>query len=239
MVDRPGCGLSDPLPRPLRDVDDFHRFADEVVADVLDALELERATVVATSFGGCLAVRSAATHPQRFAGMVELGYCFGAPMATVPFPMRVAAVPVLGRLMASVPPPRAAMGPLLRQIGLGGALAAGRISPEFVEWFLTLLRHTDTLGNEVAANPPLITPIRGLNPAVELEPELLARVPGPVAVVWGDDDPLGGVATARDFAACLSGAELTVVAGAGHAPWIDEPELAADAVRRTVAAATS
>ena len=44
LVDRPGAGLSTPLPKPL-DRETAPRFADRFAVDVLDALEIERAEV--------------------------------------------------------------------------------------------------------------------------------------------------------------------------------------------------
>ena len=55
LVDRPGAGLSTPLPQPL-DRETAPQFADRFAVDVLDALEIERADVVASSFGGYLAL---------------------------------------------------------------------------------------------------------------------------------------------------------------------------------------
>jgi pimeloyl-ACP methyl ester carboxylesterase len=44
---------------------------------------------------------------------------------------------------------------------------------------------------------------------------------------WGEDDPNGGAETAKRFVDRLPHATLELVADAGHAPWIDEPERAA------------
>ena len=52
VLDRPGCGLSDPLATRLADVEQLGAFGESLVVDVLDAMELDRAHVVATSFGG-------------------------------------------------------------------------------------------------------------------------------------------------------------------------------------------
>jgi len=46
-------------------IDGFRRFADGFVPGVLDALEIDRADVVATSMGGLIAIRSAIAHPER------------------------------------------------------------------------------------------------------------------------------------------------------------------------------
>ena len=64
IVDRPGCGLSEPLNTTFDDIARFEAFADGFVADILDSLELDRAGVVTTSFGSYLGLRSAAAHLQ-------------------------------------------------------------------------------------------------------------------------------------------------------------------------------
>ena len=93
VIDRPGCGLSPPLPARFGDVDALEAFADAFIVDVLDALGVESASVVATSFGGYIALRSAAAHPTRIGPVIELGWPVGAPIAHIPAMMRIAAIP--------------------------------------------------------------------------------------------------------------------------------------------------
>jgi 2-hydroxy-6-oxonona-2,4-dienedioate hydrolase len=69
LVDRPGTGLSAPYPITAANL---ARIGAAFVADVLDGLGIDRAHVVASSFGGHLALRSAAATPQRFARMVQM-----------------------------------------------------------------------------------------------------------------------------------------------------------------------
>jgi pimeloyl-ACP methyl ester carboxylesterase len=63
---------------------------------------------------------------------------------------------------------------------LRGALESGRFTPEMFDWFLSLLRDTPSLRNELRSTPRAITPISGISPAMLLAPELLARVTMPV-----------------------------------------------------------
>ena len=80
-LDRPGCGLSEPIAAgPLRDMNAVEAYADTLVRDVLDALDLPRAHVVATSYGGYFAFRGAAAHPDRIRRVVEFSWPMGAPM---------------------------------------------------------------------------------------------------------------------------------------------------------------
>ena len=91
-----------------------------------------------------------------------------------------------------------------------------------VDWFVSLLRDTDTMKNDLRSSPRVITPLRGLNERMLLSDDLLARVAMPVLFLWGDEDPNGGESVARAFVSRLPDAQLEVIAHAGHAPWIDE-----------------
>ncbi len=196
-------------------------FGDAFVAGVLDALGIERCHVVATSLGGHFGIRSVAAAPQRVDRFVLIGWPAGAPMKATPFPLRVAQRPSLGKLMASMPVPRPVVRMLLKQIGLGNALATGGFTPEALTWFQSLLRDTNTMRNEIASLPPLTT-LRGTNLAMLHRDDVLARVTAATLVRWGSDDPMGGADIARDLTARMPNAQLEWMEGAGHAPWMDD-----------------
>src|SRR4051812_6793644 len=50
-------------------------------------------------------------------------------------------------------------------------------------------------------------------------------------IVVGDRDALTGAAVAEQFASMIPRAEVAVLAGAGHFPWVDEPESFSSSVR--------
>ena len=224
VLDRPGCGLSDPLPSRFESVGELVDFAGNFVPAVLDALEIRRASVVSTSFGGFFALHSAAAHPERFDRLLHFAWTFGAPIEKFPPVMRLASARLLNHLLLSVPPSTGLVKSIIRQIGLGDALDAGRISDEFLAWFQSMMRDTDTLRNELRTNPRLGTPIRGLKRDVLFTDEVLGSIGVPTKFAWGTADPFGGAETARAFAARTPGAELELLDGMGHAPWIDDPE---------------
>lgn len=67
----------------------------------------------------------------------------------------------------------------------------------------------------------------------------LSAVTAPVLVVGGERDALTGLEAVHLVAGCFEGARTSVVPGAGHFPWVDEPEAFRDVVSgflRTVAA---
>jgi pimeloyl-ACP methyl ester carboxylesterase len=223
LVDRPGCGLSDPIVGgPLRDLDSVERYADRLLGELLDALELDTAAVGATSYGGFFAFRGAAAAPARVSKLIEYSWLIGAPSTGAPFTARLAAVPGVRSLMTRVPMTRGMVKGALRQFGLGRAIDSGAFDYRMLDWAYALLRHTDTLANDVRSSPDVFTPIRGQNLRLLLTDDLLSALTMPVLFLWGEDDPNGGATVARTFVPRLPNAELVVVAGAEHAPWLDD-----------------
>lgn len=235
VLDRPGCGLSDPIDTVFRDPDHLAAFAEDVVLDVLDGLGLDRTHLVATSYGGFFALRTAAAHPERVGRMVEFGWTLGAPMAQLPPIMRLASLPGLRRVLNAVPPTRGAVRALFGQIGLRQAVAAGRVTDEMIDWYHALLRDTDTVRTELAATVRLLSPFGGLDDGLTLGPDLLGRITAPTAFLWGDGDPFGGAEVARDLVAQMPTAELELLPGAGHAVWMDDADHVATATRTFLA----
>ncbi len=229
LIDRPGCGLSPRLPENLPDRPALAAFADSLVVDVLDALDLAKSHVVGTSFGGYFALRAAAAHPDRITSLIELGWTFGAPIESTPLVMRVAMQPSLGRLMTRMKPNERIVRSLLKQIGLRRAVETGRFGDVEIAWFLSLLRDTDTMRNEIDTSPRVVT-MRGFNAETILPASLLAQVIMPAFFLWGGEDPMGGPTVARQIVRQLPNAELELMPEAGHAPWIDDPDYVASRI---------
>lgn len=232
LVDRPGCGLSDPIVGgPLPDLASVQHHADRFLGELLDGLDLESTAVGATSYGGFFAFRGAAAVPRRVDRLVQYSWLVGAPSGHAPLDARLAALPGGRRLMARIPMTRSMVQTALRRFGLGRAIDRGTFDDTMLDWAHALLRHTDTLANDTRSSPEVFTPIRGQNERVLLTDELLARLTMPVLLVWGEDDPNGGAEVARAFAPRLPDAELVVVPGAEHAPWLDDLVLCAERTR--------
>ena len=229
VLDRPGTGLSDPLDMPLTP-DTLPGVGDSLLVDVLDALELESAHLVATSFGGYFALRAAAAHPDRIGRMVQFSWPVGAPISRVPMIMRMSAVPLAGRLVALLPPSEWMIRMGFRQIGHAESLESGRISQEIIDWFLALQCHTDTTRQESRLTRGLLSFRHGLDDRILLSDQFLSTIRTPTRFIWGELDPFGGAATARRLVDCMPNAEFEIFEGAGHAPWLDDVERATKSV---------
>lgn len=230
VVDRPGCGLSPTSPEQLDDIASLRAYANGFVGRVLDGLEIDRAHVVGTSFGGFLTLHSAAAAPERVDRMALFGWSVGAPTRRMPLVMRLASVPAFARVTTRMPVNERLVRPLMKRIGVADP------SDDVVACFTALLRHTPTMRNEVDAGPRIMS-LRGMNSSILIPQETLRRIQSPTLFVWGTADPFGGADIARSFTAHLPNATLELVDGAGHAPWIDEPDMSAAALKSFLLAA--
>lgn len=225
LLDRPGTGLSEPLSDPL-DAESLPRLADTLVVDVLDALGLPSAHVVGNSYGGFIAFRSAAAHPDRIDRVVQFSWPVGAATDRLPIFMRLAGIPGLSRLSVALPPSERMVRFLFGSMGHGPSLSAGRLEND-VEAYLGLLRYTDTMRNELSPARVFVSPLRGLDRFL-LPDDTMRAITAPVYLLWGEKDPFGGETAARRLHALLPNAELELMPGAGHAPWLDDVEHCAD-----------
>ena len=146
----------------------------------------------------------------------------GAPSEGAPLAARIGGIPGLQSVVTRMPMTREMVKRALRQFGLGRAIDSGAMDDVMLDWAHALLRHTDTLANDVRSSPKVFTPIRGQNVQLHLGDDVLAKLTMPVLFLWGEDDPNGGAAIARAFAPRLPNAELVIVPGAEHAPWLDD-----------------
>ncbi len=234
LVDRPGTGLSEPAAvRP----DTFTGFAARFVGDVLDGLDLDDAHVVASSFGGHVALRSASAEPHRFRRMVQMACPALVPGDRMPPFMRLMRYGPVRRILGMLPPSERANRSIFRQIGHGTSLDAGRIPQVFFDWYLGLARHTDTMRNDGDMIGWLLRP--DAVSRFRLTEELLATVKPPTRFIWGADDAFGGEDVARTVVAAMPDAELIMLPDAGHLPWLDLPRRAGELTSEFLRGGTS
>lgn len=221
LVDRPGCGLSDPIPNgPLTSAAEFKRFAEDLTPTILDGLELDAAHLACTSMGGFFGFRAAIAHPHRVTKLVEYSWAMGTPMAKVPMMMRLASPKLLKTMMVRMPVNASAVKMMLKQVGMKRAVESGTFDDDMLAWFVAIMNHTGTFKSETDNNT--FISLKGQNPEFLFTDEDLQRVHMPVLLLWGDEDSNGGKPEAEKFAARLPNATLEIVEKAGHAPWIDE-----------------
>jgi pimeloyl-ACP methyl ester carboxylesterase len=219
LVDRPGTGLSG----DYAETGDIYHYARRFVPELLDQLGLDRVHVVASSFGSFVALVSAAATPGRFDRMVQMACPAFAPGWSTPSFMKVMAIAPLRWLIGKLPPTERASNSILRQIGHGASLDAGRMPQEVTDWYLEMQRHTNTMSNEMAMIAAGVT-LRGFRPELTMPDDLLRGITTPTLFIWGEDDGFGGREVAERVVGLMQNAELRMLADSGHLPWIDFPD---------------
>ena len=234
VVDRPGTGLSSPV--PMRDIG-LPTFGDHFLGELLDGLGIESAHVVASSLGGYMVLRSAAASGSasgRVRRMVQMGAPAFTPGMTVPGFMRLMAIDPIRWILTALPPSRRAAASILKQMGHGDSLAAGRIGDELFDWDESLSRDTDTMRND-GQIIGMAGGWRGFDRSLTLSDQLLRTIAAPTLLLWGDQDPFGSVAVGERLAGLLPNATLQVRARSGHLPWLDDDRGLADETRHVPA----
>ena len=229
LVDRPGCGLSDP--DSFRS-GDFREYAVGFVGDVLDALGLDAAHLVGASGGGIWATWYALAQPERVRGLVMLGSVPTLPGSRVPPPMRLAVTPGVGELVGRAVKPGRRM--LLKMMASMGEAKTIVRHPDLLDSLVAGARDPVATQANLAELRALISP-RGIRTSMRLNREDLRRLAVPTLMIWGDRDPVVPLAQARALVAEIPRARLEVLP-AGHVPQLGNPDRVAALLEEFVAA---
>ena len=173
--------------------------------------------------GGLWCFWLALDRPERVRAVVQ----FGCPAFILDTSPRLHLLIKIRRmLMRRRPSPELARRILQR---VAGRAAVDAAPPELLEAVAALEAMSD---HRIAALSllELALRLRRQVPKLRLGEEELAALTQPVLFVWGEHDAFGDPAWGRRACALLANARMEEVAGGGHLPWLDDPELSAEAV---------
>lgn len=226
LVDRPGCGLS-PAPPVVPDAAALPRYLEDLSVDVLDALGLDRASLIGSSLGGYQALRASLAHGERIESVVLAG-CppFLSGWNQISF-FRLLRTPLLWRLMLAAPVTDASVRMGLRQMGETKPLKDQSIPAPMLDWVAAWQRDTATMRNDASMIRACGTFLGGFDPSLDLTSDELADVGAPCLALVGADDPIG---SPEFVAARMPDATVIELAGVGHLPWLAEPVRVADEI---------
>lgn len=185
--------------------------ADDLAA-LLDAGEIDRAVIVGLSVGGLIAQALAQSAPQKVAGLVlsNTGLTIGT--AEI-WNARAEAIRAGGMEAIADATMERWFSPRFR-----------RDKPEALKLWRTMLAHTPPAGYI-----DLGLAIRDADYA-----KAAARVSVPALCIAGSDDSATSVEVVRRMADALPNASLEEIAGVGHLPCIEAPDIMADLIARFV-----
>lgn len=223
-LDRPGFGLSESIDWSKQD---FASTVVDVQRGVLDALGLERVSLLGHSIGNTWVLRLALAEPDRVERVALMG---GFPILDdeVPPFIKLLRTP-LGALMVRMQQRRGMLEKMMRQTGHGDSLDAGRIPDAFVQWRLSISNDTSTMVFEREMVRAIVDR-SGFRPGVALTDDQWAAIRQPVEVTWGAEDPAGGGTEAiwERLVGLVPDGRLHVLPGGGHLPWFDDPDQVAE-----------
>jgi pimeloyl-ACP methyl ester carboxylesterase len=193
-----------------------YQYADQAgdLAALVDALRIERFTLIGTSMGGIIAMTYAGAHPERLAGLVlnDIG------------PDVEDGSKRITSMVGGRPEKFATLEDAIEWRRQASPVTASRPVEDQRELALGVLRR-DAAGAWVwKMDPAYIT--QRVQHGPPRRPDLwpvLAKVPCPTLVVWGTASDVLSEAQARRMAAVLPHGELVSVPGVAHAPTLVEP----------------
>lgn len=222
-VDLPGHGLSDPATFRRGQVREHAR---ALIEDILDALRLDEVPVIGHSLGGMFALWHAAGS-GRISEVIAIGEpAVALPGVRVRMPLSLLTVPGLGAAVLRSPSPPRVYRRLLAQ-GQGSAEVAA--APEALIEALRLSARRPENAKTVASLMHAIDRFRRPRAESVLTTAELAAITTPTTFILGSDDPYLSVERARLSIDQIHGARLYELPG-GHAPWLVDPQHAAELI---------
>ena len=200
----PGCGES----TGIADIGNIEDLAFHYL-DLLDALKIERATIVGHCLGGWIATEMAVRNPERIGRLVLIGAAgLQLPDALVGDLFMYSQhrdggiMAELRELLFAEPTGELAL----------GIVPDGRVAiPDEVRRYKSL-----TLAGRVGWEPPYLHDLKLAR--------RLHRITAPTLVLWGEHDRLIPPANGRAYAEHIPHATLHTLPGCGHSAIIEQPE---------------
>ena len=178
---------------------------------VLRAAGVERVTVVGHGWGAAIGLAFAQRHPEQIERLVILDAVPLLDDFRWPKLIRGLQRPAVGEL---------AMGSVNRRL-LARALRAGTVNPEaWTDERVELVWEQFDQGTQRA----ILRLHRSVDAAgLAAAGDQLGALRRPALVVWGEQDPWLAPSLGQAYTRRLPQAELELVTGAGHWPWLDQP----------------
>ena len=191
----------------------------EFVARFLDHLAIDQVQVVGHDWGAAVALTFAVRHPDRVARAVLIDAPpLTEPPAEWPRILRLWRARGVGELVMGAIPKGLMARTLRRGSVRPDAWPDARIAAVWEQFDQgtqrAILRLVRSAADDVIGGGGSRPSTQGLGPP-----------PPNTTILWGDEDPWYPPALADAYAARLPGATVERVAGAGHWPWLDRPEV--------------
>ena len=198
------------------------------VTEFMNALGIERASIVGNSLGGLVALRFALSHPSRMDALALVDSAgLGQEINPV---LSSATLPGLGE--AAIYWAKTPVGAAQRALGRAPLLFAlpSSAPPEWLAEQYRLGLASGFMETTLDALRSHVSPIGQRESEILLEE--LFRLEMPTLVVWGESDRVVPLHQAHDAVARLRNGSLEILPGCGHLPHIECPNRFAEVLSR-------
>ena len=202
--DKPGCGMSG----PCKSVPSMDLELDALNA-VVEAVGVTRVDVLGASFGAAVAATWAASHPAQVSRLVLYGgWVRGCDLSDPAVQQHV-------------------VGLVRTHWGLGSDVLVEIFAPDASD----SVKNAFARYQRESSSPELAAAMLALSYQVDLT-DVLKRIEAPTLVVHRERDRAAPLAQGRLLAESIPGAQLQVLPGRAHLPYIGDPDAVASAIRR-------
>jgi pimeloyl-ACP methyl ester carboxylesterase len=228
-VDRPGHGLADPFDYRGVDLLDHGR---TFLRDIVDALELPTVDVVANSMGGLWSVAFAIHAPRRVSRLALVGAPVGIARRP-PLVMLPIGFPLIGQRLGRYLFSNATRDGSRKFFGQVLVEHPERVDDQLLD---VDVAHTRRNAESMLSLIACIADWRRLGYRRELIlGERWRALTTPTLLLWPEHDAFGSPKDGEALAATNSNIRLVRLPGAGHIPWIDDPDTVIAEIERFLA----
>jgi 2-hydroxy-6-oxonona-2,4-dienedioate hydrolase len=212
-INSPGGGLSEGLDHTTVDI---HWFAVATLEAVLDAFELQSVDIIAHSIGAHWSLWLAMDRPKRVRKLVLLGNPGNVMKGKPPILVRLFSKPPFNKFLFWLLVPSSKDKALHTLKSMGHSDETIKKLPEALKdcyYYFRLLPHYQISTLSLLENA-----------APQIDALQLGTVCQPVLFILGTNDTFASIAVGEDIAAALPHAAFHPISGAGHLPWLENPE---------------
>lgn len=233
ILDRPGCGLSEVPSYKNLSREELTDIIVSVIDEVLHHFQIEKVPVVASSFGGYLAMLYTLQKPENVSKLILEGCPAMVEGMEIPSFMKMMLAPGFRWLIPKLPTPQFLFIKFMKELGHSYSLNHHLIPEIFIAWYVSLFNNTDTQQNDVSLISKAV-PGGKMNLAFILHDHEIETMAQPTLWLWGKDDPFGGIEIGQRLNAKMKNSSIVIFDHSGHLPWIDKPESHATQIQEFV-----
>lgn len=189
------------------------------ITDLVRAAGVDRYAIAGSSMGGGVAWRTALANKEKVWSLILMDAAGWPNASSAPpsFAFKLLTSPV-GRFYLETAETR----PITSESLKANFVNAAIVTPAFVDRWVAVQR--------APGHRPILMQTLG-GDASPATPETLAGISAPTLVLWGEEDKVLEVKSARRFAEAIPGATLITYPGVGHLPQLEIPERSAEDAR--------